>query len=96
MVATYFHTVMAKEKVTLTLEAETLGELRKLVGRRSLSAAVEAAVAERVARLKHLAAVDAWLAELDQTYGPLPPETLEWAARLVEDWEGKRKRRKAG
>lgn len=87
---------MAKEKVTLTLDTETLGELRKLVGPRSLSAAVEAAVEERVARLKHFAAVDAWLAELDQTYGALPPETLEWAARLVEDWDGKRKRRKAG
>ena len=87
---------MAKEKVTLTLDTETLAELRKLVGPRSLSAAVEAAVEERVARLKHLAAVDTWLAELDQAYGPVPPETLEWAARLVEDWDGKRKRRKAG
>ena len=92
----YYHTAMAKEKVTLTLDAETLAALRKLVGPRSLSAAVEAAVAERVTRLQHLAAVDRWLAELEETHGPVPPETLEWAARLVDEWEGKRKQRKAG
>lgn len=78
---------MPKEKVTLTLDADNLAALRDLVGRRSLSAAVDAAVAERVARLRHLAAVDDWLAELDAQHGPVPPETLEWAARLVEEWE---------
>ncbi len=87
---------MAKEKVTLTLDADTLATLRNLVGPRSLSAAVDAAVAERVARLQHLAAVDTWLAELDQADGPVPPETLEWAARLVDEWDTKRRRRKAG
>ena len=87
---------MAKEKVTLTLDAETLASLRRLVGPRSLSAAVEAAVAERVARLQHLAAVDTWLAELDHGHGPVPPETLEWAARIVDDWDSKRTRRPAG
>jgi len=92
----YHHTSMAKEKVTLTLDAETLAALRRLVGPRSLSAAVEAAVAERVARLQHLAAVDEWLAELDRAHGPVPPETLEWAARLVEEWDEKRRRKMAG
>jgi len=87
---------MAKEKVTLTLDAETLAALRRLVGPRSLSAAVEAAVAERVARLQHLAAVDEWLAELDRANGPVPPETLEWAARLVEEWDEKRSGKTAG
>ncbi len=82
--------------MTLTLDADTLAALRKIVGPRSLSAAVDAAVAERVARLQHLAAVDAWLAELDQAHGPVPPETLEWAARLVDEWDDKRRRRKAG
>ena len=87
---------MAKEKVTLTLDAETLAALRALVGPRSLSAAVEAAVAERVARLQHLSAVDEWLAELSRANGPVPAETLEWAARLVDEWDRKRARRKAG
>jgi hypothetical protein len=86
---------MAKEKVTLTLDAENLAALRALVGPRSLSAAVDAAVAERLARLQHLAAVDEWLAELDQAHGPVPSETLEWAARLVEQWDAKRRRRRA-
>ena len=86
---------MAKEKVTLTLDADNLAALRALVGPRSLSAAVDAAVAERVARLRHLAAVDEWLAELDAEHGPVPAETLEWAARLVEDWEAPKTRGRA-
>jgi len=78
---------MAKEKVTLTLDADNLRALRSLVGSRSLSAAVDTAIGERLTRLRHLAAVDEWLAELDAEHGPVPPETLEWAARLVDDWD---------
>lgn len=84
----------------MTLDADNLAALRTLVGRRSLSAAVDAAVAERVTRLRHLAELDDWLAELDAEHGPVPPETLEWAARLVEDWEAPKRsgrtRRRAG
>jgi hypothetical protein len=92
---------MAKEKVTLTLDADNLAALRSLVGPRSLSAAVDAAIVERLARLRHLGAVDEWLAELDAEHGPVPPETLEWAARLVDDWEhadrtASKPRRRAG
>lgn len=90
---------MAKQKVTLTLDSAHLEELRSLVGARSLSAGVDAALAAYVARLRHLAAVDEWLAELEQAHGPVPPETLEWAARLVEDWDadrGRPPRRRAG
>lgn len=93
-VSRYYHTAMTKEKVTLTLDAERLGELRKLVGARSLSAAVDNAVSAYLARLRHLRAVDDWLAEMEREHGPIPPETLEWAAQLVDDWQsGKRKRR---
>jgi hypothetical protein len=87
---------MAKEKVTLTLSAENLAALRSLVGNRSLSASIDRAIAEHVARIKHLAAVDDWLLELEQTHGPVPPETLEWAGQLVDDWVRQGKRRKAG
>ncbi len=88
---------MAKEKVTLTLDAENLAALRALVGARSLSASVDDAVASHVARLRHLAAVDEWLAELDREHGSVPPETLEWAARLVDDWASRQgNRRRAG
>jgi hypothetical protein len=78
---------MAKEKVTLTLETESLQELRELVGARSVSAAVDAAVGAHLARLRHFGAVDEWLAELERSYGPIPPQTLEWAAQIVDRWE---------
>lgn len=81
---------MAKEKVTLTLDADRLQELRSQVGRRSLSAAVDSAIAAYVHRLRHLAAVDVWLAEMEREHGPVPAETLEWAARMVDEWEAAR------
>lgn len=77
---------MPKEKVTLTLDAEQLEELRNTVGARSLSAAVDSAVAAYLGRLRHLTAVDEWLADLERDHGPIPSETLEWAAQLVEQW----------
>lgn len=76
-----------KEKVTLTLDADNLRALRELVGRRSLSAEVDAAVASHVAALEHLHAVDDWLAELEREHGPVPPQTLAWAAQLIDRWQ---------
>lgn len=84
---------VAKEKVTLTLDGGQLEELRRTVGARSLSAAVDSAVAAYLARLRHLAAVDDWLAELEREHGPVPRETLEWAAQLVEQWDADRAQR---
>ena len=77
---------MPKEKVTLTLDTEQLEELRSLVGARSLSATVDHAVGAYLSRLRHLRSVDEWLAELEAEHGPVDPETLEWAARIVDDW----------
>jgi hypothetical protein len=87
---------MAKEKVTLTLDSEHLAALRSLVGSRSLSASVDRAIAAHVDRMKHLAAVDEWLEELEDAHGPIPTETLEWAGQLIDDWARRGKRRKAG
>jgi hypothetical protein len=89
---------MAKEKVTLTLDGDRIEELRVLVGARSLSAAVDSAITAYLTRVRHLAAVDEWLAELERAHGPVAPETLDWAARLVDEWDaGTRKRhRRAG
>jgi hypothetical protein len=84
---------MAKEKVTLTLDGEQLEELRRMVGARSLSAAVDSAIAASLARLRHLAAVDDWLVELEREHGPVPQQTLEWAAQLVEQWDARGSRR---
>ena len=44
----------------------------------------------RKVTLRHLAAVDEWLGEFDREHGPVPVETLEWAAHLIEDWEATR------
>lgn len=77
---------VAKEKVTLTLEAAQLHDLRRMVGARSLSAAVDSAVAAQVARLRHLSAIDEWLGELEREHGPIPPDTLEWGSRAVQRW----------
>lgn len=82
----YYYTNMAKEKVTLTLNAKQLQELRELVNARSLSAAVDDAVRAYLDKVRHLAAVDGWLAELECDHGPVPPETLEWAAQIVDRW----------
>ena len=92
---------MPKEKVTLTLDAAHLDELRTLVGRRSLSSAVDQALTLYLARLRHLGAVDEWLAEMERDHGPVPTETLEWAAHVIDQWQssgsGRRSRsRRAG
>lgn len=87
---------MAKEKVTVTLDSARLQELRSLVGARSLSANIDAAIEAYVQRLRHLGAVDEWLAELEKKDGPVPVETLEWAARMFDQLNASRggKRRK--
>ena len=90
---------MAKEKVTLTLDVEHLKKLRELVGGRSLSATVDAAIEAHLSRLRHLHAVDEWLGEMEREHGPAPVQTLEWAAKMVDDWEsgrGKRRRKAVG
>jgi hypothetical protein len=78
---------MSKEKVTLTLDSDQLRDLRDLAGARSLSSAVDNAVGAHLAKWRHLSAVDEWLAEMERHLGPVPSETLEWAAQAVERWE---------
>ena len=66
--------------------APQLEELRPLVDARSLSSTVDQAVGSHLSRLRRLRAVDGWLAELKAEHGPVDPETLEWAAHIVDDW----------
>lgn len=88
---------MAKEKVTLTLDADRLARLRVLVGGRSLSAAIDDALAAQLDRLEHLAALDAWLAEMEAQDGPIPAEDTEWAAAQFAAWDATRSNaRRAG
>jgi hypothetical protein len=84
---------MSRAKITLTLSSEHLDALRQLVGARSLSAAVDQAVAAHLDRLRHLEAVDEWLMELEREHGAIPPATLEWAATLVDAWDKERVKR---
>ena len=81
---------MAKEKVTVTLDAGRLAELRTLVGGRSLSAALDAALETHVRRLRHFAAVDGWLAEMDAEHGPVSAADLDRAEREVAQWAAAR------
>lgn len=78
---------MAKEKVTLTLDADNLAQLRNLVGNRSLSAGMDEALADRLAHLRHLAAVDTWLAELEATDGPVSEAAMAYADETFAQWD---------
>lgn len=77
---------MAKEKVTLTLDAARLAELRTLVGGRSLSATIDEALDAHLQRLRHFAAVDHWLAEMEAQDGPVSAQDQAWAAAEVGAW----------
>lgn len=92
----YYNTAMPKEKVTLTLDTTQLEELRSLIDARSLSSTVDQAVSAYLSRLRHLRAVDQWLAELEAEHGPVAPETLEWAAQIVDEWDSSGQPAKAG
>lgn len=78
---------MAKEKVTLTLDSEQLGELRRLIDARSLSSTVDEAVRAYLAHQRHLDAVDRWLDELEERFGPVDADAQTWAAGVMERWD---------
>lgn len=77
---------MSNEKVTLTLDAGNVGELRALAGPRGLSAVINDAISAHLQRLRHLAAVDEWLGDMEALHGPVPVETFQWAAQTIEEW----------
>jgi len=53
------------DRVTATIDRETLREIRRIAGKRGVSSFLQAAAEERLARLKQLALLD----ELDRRYG---------------------------
>ena len=71
---------MATEKVSLTLNEQTLRQARKQVGRRGLSKYVDEALQTRLQhdRLRAL------LAEMEAERGPIPPEVMEEVRR---EWD---------
>lgn len=72
---------MATEKVSITLDADVLAELREQVGPRGLSAYINDTLRAELKReqMRHL------LREQDEEFGPVPPEVIEEARR--ELWE---------
>jgi hypothetical protein len=85
---------MGKEKVTMTLDTETLAALRRLVGPRGISAAVNAAVTDHVKKLEQFAKIDTALTKREATYGSIPQEALDWADRVWVDFEAEAERRR--
>ena len=85
---------MSKVKVTMTLDAEALAALRRLVGRRGLSAAVNDALTVHIKKLEQLAKLDSALAQREATYGRIPQEALEWASKVWADPENAVERRR--
>ena len=81
---------MPTEKVSTTLDRETLTEVRRLVGPRGLSAYVDAALREKLQRDQRRRALLAYLEELNEV-DPLSDE--EWAeaddrlARIAERFQ---------
>jgi hypothetical protein len=65
----------ASSQEEVTLDASEVEELRRVAGARSLSAAVNSAVAAYLAKWRHPTAVDDWLTDLECEHGPVPAET---------------------
>jgi hypothetical protein len=63
---------LSVERVTASFDKKTLMEIRRIAGRRGVSAFLQLAAKERLARMKELALLD----ELDQKYGAPSPAVL--------------------
>ena len=66
---------MATEKLSVTLEAELVAELREHVGKREVSSYVNEAVKLALQRDR----IRRMLEEMERDDGPIPPEILEEA-----------------
>ena len=72
---------MSVEKISLSLDAQIVHQARQIAGRRGLSALVNDALRVRLQqeRLRRL------LAEMDDEFGPVPPEEIEEARKTWPD-----------
>lgn len=83
---------MASEKVSLTLDEAVLASARKLVGQRGLSRYVNRALRWQVQR----DGLAAFLADLDEEYGPVDPKTIEEVRAEWPDPDEPKSPRRAG
>ncbi len=65
------------ERVTATLDRETVREIRRVAGKRGVSRFLNLAAKEHLARMALLGLLD----ELDAKHGPVPPEVTAEVAR---------------
>jgi hypothetical protein len=80
--------ISSVERVTATIDEQTLAAIRRLAGPRGVSAFLEAAARERLARLRLLGLVD----ELDAKYGAPSPAVRRQVARQAKRIFGSRAR----
>ncbi len=80
---------MGVDKVSLSLDAELLAEARELAGPRGLSSLVNDALRARLQQVR----VTRLLDEMDDEFGPVPPEIAEEVAR---EWPAPHGRRAVG
>ena len=78
---------MAKQKVTLRLDADQLAELRALIDPGSLSASVDEAISAHLTEVRHARSTDQWLQGLVDEHGPMPEEATDWAAGVFNEWQ---------
>lgn len=78
---------MAKRKVTVTVDEELVGAVQALGGD-SLSAVVNSALKNEVARRGRAAALGRLLAEWDATLGPVSEEAAASATVAFDDLDG--------
>jgi hypothetical protein len=68
------------ERVTATLDKETLAQIRRIAGPRGVSSFLNKAAQERLARIELLGLLD----ELDAKYGPVPVEVTAEVTRKAK------------
>jgi hypothetical protein len=75
---------MAKQKITVTVDADLVSAIRAAHGE-TLSAVVNAALAEEVDRRARRAALGRLLAEWDAALGPVPAEAAAMARAAFDE-----------
>jgi hypothetical protein len=68
------------ERVTATLDKQTLAQIRRVAGPRGVSSFLNRAAQERLARMELLGLLD----ELDARHGPVPPEVRAEVAQKAK------------
>jgi hypothetical protein len=80
--------IQEMERVTATIDEQTLAAIRRIAGPRGVSSFLETAARERLARLKLLGLLD----ELDAKYGPPAASVTRQVARQAKRIFGSRGR----